>query len=82
MMMTEMDIETSVYNVHLTRLIAREDFIKNRLDWELNDLPEAVQAAALKLPGQQVQWRLCYRKTVAIHIHVDNKNGEFHNTCH
>jgi len=27
MMMTEMDIETSVYNVHLTRLIAREDFI-------------------------------------------------------
>jgi hypothetical protein len=25
---TEMDIETSVYNVHLTRLIAREDFIK------------------------------------------------------
>jgi hypothetical protein len=28
MMMTEMDIETSVYNVHLTRLIAREDFIK------------------------------------------------------
>jgi len=26
--MTEMDIETSVYNVHLTRLIAREDFIK------------------------------------------------------
>jgi hypothetical protein len=27
-MMTEMDIETSVYNVHLTRLIAREDFIK------------------------------------------------------
>jgi hypothetical protein len=30
MMMTEMDIETSVYNVHLTRLIAREDFIKLR----------------------------------------------------
>jgi hypothetical protein len=29
-MMTEMDIETSVYNVHLTRLIAREDFIKRR----------------------------------------------------
>jgi len=28
-MMTEMDIETSVYYVHLTRLIAREDFIKN-----------------------------------------------------
>jgi uncharacterized membrane protein len=28
MMMTEMDIETSVYNVHLMRLIAREDFIK------------------------------------------------------
>jgi hypothetical protein len=28
MMMTEMDIETSVYNVHLTRMIAREDFIK------------------------------------------------------
>jgi len=28
MMMTEMDIETSVYNVYLTRLIAREDFIK------------------------------------------------------
>jgi hypothetical protein len=28
MMMTEMDIETSVYYVHLTRLIAREDFIK------------------------------------------------------
>jgi hypothetical protein len=28
MMMTEMDIETSVYNVHLTWLIAREDFIK------------------------------------------------------
>jgi hypothetical protein len=27
MMMTEMDIETSVYYVHLTRLIAREDFI-------------------------------------------------------
>jgi hypothetical protein len=26
--MTEMDIETSVYYVHLTRLIAREDFIK------------------------------------------------------
>jgi len=25
--MTEMDIETSVYYVHLTRLIAREDFI-------------------------------------------------------
>jgi membrane-associated protease RseP (regulator of RpoE activity) len=29
MMMTEMDIETSVYYVHLTRLIAREDFIKH-----------------------------------------------------
>jgi hypothetical protein len=28
MMMTEMDIETAVYYVHLTRLIAREDFIK------------------------------------------------------
>jgi hypothetical protein len=28
MVMTEMDIETSVYYVHLTRLIAREDFIK------------------------------------------------------
>jgi len=28
MMMTEMDIETSVYYVHLTRLIAWEDFIK------------------------------------------------------
>jgi hypothetical protein len=28
MMTTEMDIETSVYYVHLTRLIAREDFIK------------------------------------------------------
>jgi hypothetical protein len=28
LMMTEMDIETSVYYVHLTRLIAREDFIK------------------------------------------------------
>jgi len=28
-MMTEMDIKTSVYNVHLTRLIAREDFIKS-----------------------------------------------------
>jgi len=28
MMMTEMDIETSVYYVHLTQLIAREDFIK------------------------------------------------------
>jgi hypothetical protein len=27
MMTTEMDIETSVYYVHLTRLIAREDFI-------------------------------------------------------
>jgi hypothetical protein len=26
--MIEMDIETSVYYVHLTRLIAREDFIK------------------------------------------------------
>jgi hypothetical protein len=28
MMMTEMDIETSVNYVHLTRPIAREDFIK------------------------------------------------------
>jgi hypothetical protein len=28
MIMTEMDIETSGYYVHLTRLIAREDFIK------------------------------------------------------
>jgi hypothetical protein len=28
MMMTEMDIETSVYYVHLTRLIVREDYIK------------------------------------------------------
>jgi hypothetical protein len=28
MMMTEMDIEMSVYYVHLTRLIAREDYIK------------------------------------------------------
>jgi hypothetical protein len=28
MMMTEMDIETSVHNEHLTQLIAREDFIK------------------------------------------------------
>jgi hypothetical protein len=28
MMMTEMDIESSVYYVHLTQLIAREDFIK------------------------------------------------------
>jgi hypothetical protein len=27
-MMTEMDIETSIYYVHLTQLIAREDFIK------------------------------------------------------
>jgi hypothetical protein len=27
MMMTEMDIETSVYYIHLTQLIAREDFI-------------------------------------------------------
>jgi hypothetical protein len=27
--MTEMGIETSVYYVHLTRLIAREDYIKN-----------------------------------------------------
>jgi hypothetical protein len=27
MMMTEMDIETSVHYVHLTRLIARENFI-------------------------------------------------------
>jgi hypothetical protein len=27
MVMTEMDIETSVYKVQLTRLIAREDFI-------------------------------------------------------
>jgi len=31
--MTEMDIETSVYNVHLTRLIAREDFIKWKLSY-------------------------------------------------
>jgi hypothetical protein len=31
----EMDIETSVYNVHLTRLIAREDFIKYSLIWLL-----------------------------------------------
>jgi hypothetical protein len=29
MMMTEMDIETLVYYVHLTQLIAREDFIKS-----------------------------------------------------
>jgi hypothetical protein len=29
MMMTEMDIETSVHYVHLTRLIAREDYIKH-----------------------------------------------------
>jgi hypothetical protein len=28
MMMTEMDIETLVHYVHLTRLIAREDYIK------------------------------------------------------
>jgi hypothetical protein len=28
MMMTEMDIESSVYYVHRTRLIAREDYIK------------------------------------------------------
>jgi hypothetical protein len=28
MMMTEMDIKTSVYYIHLTQLIAREDFIK------------------------------------------------------
>jgi hypothetical protein len=28
MMMTKMDIETSVHNVHLTWLIAQEDFIK------------------------------------------------------
>jgi hypothetical protein len=28
MMMTEMDIETSVHYVQLTRLIAREDYIK------------------------------------------------------
>jgi hypothetical protein len=28
MMMTDMDIETSVYYVHLMWLIAREDFIK------------------------------------------------------
>jgi hypothetical protein len=27
-MMAEMDIETSVHYVHLTRLIAREDYIK------------------------------------------------------
>jgi hypothetical protein len=31
MMMTEMDIETSVYYVHLMRLIAREDFIKSSM---------------------------------------------------
>jgi hypothetical protein len=29
MMMTKMDIETSVYYVHLTWLIAREDYIKS-----------------------------------------------------
>jgi hypothetical protein len=28
MMMTEMDIETSVYYVNLMRMIAREDYIK------------------------------------------------------
>jgi hypothetical protein len=28
MMITEMDIETSVHYVHLTRLMAREDYIK------------------------------------------------------
>jgi hypothetical protein len=33
MMMTEMDIETSVYNVHLTRLIAQEDFIKLKVHY-------------------------------------------------
>jgi len=26
--MTEMDVETSVHYVHLTRLVAREDYIK------------------------------------------------------
>jgi hypothetical protein len=35
MMMTEMDIETSVYYVHLTRLIAREDFIKKPPEYDL-----------------------------------------------
>jgi hypothetical protein len=29
MMMTEMDIETSVYYIHLMQLIAREDYIKS-----------------------------------------------------
>jgi len=28
MMMTKIDIETSVYYIHLTRLIAREDYLK------------------------------------------------------
>jgi len=31
MMMTEMGVEMSVYYVHLTRLIAREDFIKSQI---------------------------------------------------
>jgi 3-dehydroquinate dehydratase len=41
----EMDIETSVYNVHLTRLIAREDFIKLSL---LSSVFLAVASLCLK----------------------------------
>jgi hypothetical protein len=47
MMITEMDIETSVYYVHLTRLIAREDYIcfcVVRSDWGFDKLEQFILA--------------------------------------
>jgi hypothetical protein len=41
MMITEMDIETSVYYVHLTRLIAREDYIKHPRIEFVTEFPDA-----------------------------------------
>jgi hypothetical protein len=56
MMMTEMDIETSVYNVHLTRLIAREDFIKfTRRE------STKTYFVSVSFRGRNLQVTMCYR---------------------
>jgi hypothetical protein len=56
MMMTEMDIETSVQYVHLTRLIAREDFIKFTRRESTKTYTEAFEVHKL----QRVEWENYY----------------------
>jgi len=58
MMMTEMDIETSVYYVHLTRLIAREDYIKfTRRESTKTDNEDVLQRYIFKLNETAEQYK-------------------------